>query len=710
RQSRVGTTVTHHTEYDLFGRFRKLDEDAKTLIEQTWSDVEIGMPSYNSVIDSTRHNLFGVSDVAVTHNWIYGGPGNRVSERTTEVSGLGNSGDAFDIQYAYDAWGNRSSVGFPRWDACRNSGFASIVTTFDGPWATVVELLDPYGSFAGIADVTYHPSGRMHAVTYGTTGTPVVRTEVADDDGMPRPKSVSLTGGASVLGLYGSVGAYSFDGSGNLWRVGDKRFNYDGMNRLKSEYAVIASRSFGVSAEFLYDRWGNQTMYKGYNGSGGLELQLTYAMEKNAAGIPTTNRIDTVNDVQSKSLVTLGWDGRGNLATQPAVGPLRAKTFNWSEDDRLMESTDTATGATWRYAYDAGGERVLRWHDAGVGTEAVVTLRDEGGQALSEWRNVAGTQQFDVVRDSVYLGASRVAELDHTAMTDTIRFIASDHLGSPKVIFDQSGELVDWMKFRPFGELAESGNNPPATTHLFTGHERDLGTASSELDYFHQRYYSPELARFVSVDPVAGKVGSSQSWNRYSYTLNNPLKFVDPDGREVFLAIRPVNKTNSVGGHSFFVIVPTGSNQQYFSNVLRPGTNKFTIGGHKRDGRLRTLVNESSDVVSASGPMDDQNQRFLLSPPKGMSMEEFEYAVFAAMMSQDNRYSYAPINTDGQSGTANCNSLAKGTIDGVGAEQAPPREELEGWTPGWDDPVNIKIQVVQPGIVRVNGTLRFVNP
>ncbi|MCD4748227.1 MAG: RHS repeat-associated core domain-containing protein, partial [Thermoanaerobaculales bacterium] len=58
---------------------------------------------------------------------------------------------------------------------------------------------------------------------------------------------------------------------------------------------------------------------------------------------------------------------------------------------------------------------------------------------------------------------------------------------------------------------------------------------SSELDYFHARYYSTALKRFVSVDPVAGTVGSSQSCNRYSYVLNNPIKLVDPDGRETLV-------------------------------------------------------------------------------------------------------------------------------------------------------------------------------
>jgi hypothetical protein len=49
----------------------------------------------------------------------------------------------------------------------------------------------------------------------------------------------------------------------------------------------------------------------------------------------------------------------------------------------------------------------------------------------------------------------------------------------------------------------------------------------------HARYYSHDAARFLSVDPVSGSVGSSQSWNRYSYVHGNPINLLDPDGRVV---------------------------------------------------------------------------------------------------------------------------------------------------------------------------------
>ena len=85
---------------------------------------------------------------------------------------------------------------------------------------------------------------------------------------------------------------------------------------------------------------------------------------------------------------------------------------------------------------------------------------------------------------------------------------------------------------------------------LFTGHERDHGApgAADDLDYMLARYYSPFSARFTSPDPVLGSVENPQSWNRYAYTLNNPLNFVDPDGRVAFGVAKTLIKLAIKGG------------------------------------------------------------------------------------------------------------------------------------------------------------------
>lgn len=79
------------------------------------------------------------------------------------------------------------------------------------------------------------------------------------------------------------------------------------------------------------------------------------------------------------------------------------------------------------------------------------------------------------------------------------------------------------------GRTAQQGYVVDNVTQKFTQKERDVETG---LDYFGARYYSSAQGRFTSVDPLlaSGRVAMPQSWNRYSYVLNNPLRLVDPTG------------------------------------------------------------------------------------------------------------------------------------------------------------------------------------
>jgi len=109
----------------------------------------------------------------------------------------------------------------------------------------------------------------------------------------------------------------------------------------------------------------------------------------------------------------------------------------------------------------------------------------------------------------------------------------ADHLGNVRMVTDEDGAPVSQHDYFPFGE--EIMPMADETTKRFTGHERDGETG---LDYMFARYYGSNLGRFLGVDPVVKFRRNSrfpQRWNRYAYVLSNPLKYIDPDGEDLFI-------------------------------------------------------------------------------------------------------------------------------------------------------------------------------
>lgn len=106
-----------------------------------------------------------------------------------------------------------------------------------------------------------------------------------------------------------------------------------------------------------------------------------------------------------------------------------------------------------------------------------------------------------------------------------------DHLGSTTWVTYESGEPVEYIHYMPYGELwVDQHTTGYSERYRFTGKERD---SESGYDYFGARYYSSTLPMWLSVDPLSDKYPHISP---YAYCGNNPVRFVDPDGRKVFFA------------------------------------------------------------------------------------------------------------------------------------------------------------------------------
>jgi len=176
----------------------------------------------------------------------------------------------------------------------------------------------------------------------------------------------------------------------------------------------------------------------------------------------------------------------------------------------FFTSSNSGSTADATYYYDGEGKRVKKMSS----TETTIFVYDGGGQLVAEYSTAfAATQQ--------------------------VSYLTTDHLGSPRGITNENGAVTNRKDFMAFGDQASSaqrvsgsssnGYDPASTREDYTGYEKD---PESGLEFAQARYYNPTHGRYTSIDSLAASatIKNPQTFNRYSYVVNSPYKFIDPLG------------------------------------------------------------------------------------------------------------------------------------------------------------------------------------
>ncbi len=121
-----------------------------------------------------------------------------------------------------------------------------------------------------------------------------------------------------------------------------------------------------------------------------------------------------------------------------------------------------------------------------------------------------------------------------SGQSDQIYYAHTDHLGSILLLTNADGVPVFKATYDAWGQQTLDNANAFKFHRGYTGHEHlpEFG-----LINMNGRMYDPIVGRFLSPDPYVQAPDFSQSFNRYSYCLNNPLIYVDPDGEFFFAAL-----------------------------------------------------------------------------------------------------------------------------------------------------------------------------
>src|SRR6266508_2126500 len=221
-----------------------------------------------------------------------------------------------------------------------------------------------------------------------------------------------------------------------------------------------------------------------------------------------------------------------------------------------------------------------------------------------------------------YLSLAEVEVLAGTASGEGIKWLMTDHLGSTRMVVDRTGSLAGIKRhdFLPFGEelsagigirSASNGYSGDSVRQKFGSKEHDIETG---FDYFIARYYSSVQGRFTSVDP--GNAGAEmeypQAWNGYSYAINNPLTYSDPDGLKVKVCDSNGNCTEISDADATKYLFNNKYQQQSGYRLDGKG-GVFDTGGNKIGTYQRTssddLSAEANAFIFGRGGMIDQSRR-----------------------------------------------------------------------------------------------------
>jgi len=180
----------------------------------------------------------------------------------------------------------------------------------------------------------------------------------------------------------------------------------------------------------------------------------------------------------------------------------------------------------------------------------------------------------------------------------TTRYMHYDPLGSIDMITGPRGEVVDRLSYDPFGARRPGDWKADGIVTLetfsnrgFTGHEHidEIG-----LIHMNGRVYDAELGRFLSADKYIQAPYNTQSFNRYSYVWNNPLKYTDPSGWWVY---NDVNDYYSGDGW----YKSSGNDQQEKASITdwdNPDVKSFAV--KLTYDRFDVIDNDSGETLSVS--------------------------------------------------------------------------------------------------------------
>ena len=363
---------------------------------------------------------------------------------------------------------------------------------------------------------------------------------------------LTKAGGTTVLNRYKTslpdyISCYeqnfAFDNLGNMTSKGSREWM---LNGTKPSSDLNYSFEYNYAEGYVHRLKNAGNRYYEYDPNGNLIREY----DSNGAGeSEMLSKVQLLSSDDSDSAVygTEGAWGFG-IETSPVKTGINnfERTYIWDDKNRLVQTKDVLN--TTNYVYNSNDERVAKYTD-----------RSETLYFNNFWSwhtDPANIYSQGQLSKHIYLGDTRIVtkvsqEVDNTIGGEKQRvfYYHTDHLGSASLVTDYRGNEYERLEYTPYGELWVDLGGYTEGTYIpfkFSAKEMDEETG---LYYFGARYLDPKYSMWISADPALGEyipqsgrdkneqlpgmggVYTHINFHLYHYAGNNPVRYVDPDGR-----------------------------------------------------------------------------------------------------------------------------------------------------------------------------------
>lgn len=466
------------------------------------------------------------------------GPLGEVTKETRTSPAQGSHIHTFVTEYQYDTWNRMLGITFPDGEVLsyryNSGGLVDAATGVKGEFSyDYLRRLD-YDKFEQRA-LLVTGNGTQTRYTYDDTDRRLDNLQAQLSNGYVfHNLNYDYDDGGNVTSIHNDTVAPSGPEVG--MQVGGpslQTFEYDDLDRLvhaEGSYQPRTPHTDRYRLDLSYDTIHNVTSKNQVHelvseGNVQTEGKLSY-------GYDYTYAAAQPHAPSAIGIYTLAYDANGNQVSRNQQ-PKPRRQLIWDEENRLACSHENVQSMTLpqtpascdnaggtpnraRYFYDDQGNRIVK----------------DGAQFHiypNQHYSTRGNQEYK----HIYIGNTKLitkfVEPEHR-IEDRQYYAHGDHLGSTGFVTDDQGGLSEHLQYFPGGETWVSEHPSQPVPQQFTGKELDPETG---LYYLGARYYDPRTQVFQSGDPaLPGSVRDAKDLSAYLYANANPLKMVDPDGRQ----------------------------------------------------------------------------------------------------------------------------------------------------------------------------------